>query len=355
MNRKSMVAAVALAGALAVPFAAWAQGKDELWEVSSQMNVPGMPAGMGAMTQRICQDKDPGKQTMQGQNMQNCKITDMKQSGTRVTLTVTCPDSRAVIEQNYNAARTEYKGTMRMTGRDGDMTMTMSGRKVGSCDAQQARRQQDAQQAAMKSDMERMQAQSAAHTKRSQEEAIRSCTQAVETMEVEKLGVFGQCKEQPELCKGYASAGMDPGNRAEKSCSASRAQLCARYETPEGFLTAKGAERTAKFCGVDAQTVKASLCPQAASTDSLVFMARFCPVEAKPLAQQHCAGRNFTAMRVDGKTGNDKYFDFCLTYLANADLHEPRTQEAQQKTNPADAVRQGIGQGINKLKGLFGR
>jgi hypothetical protein len=347
---KSMVGVLALAGALAVPLSAGAQGKDELWEVSSQMNVPGIPAGMGAMTQRICQDRDPAKQSPQGQDMERCRVTERKQSGNTLTMTVACPDGTAVIEQTYNAARTEYKGSMRM----GDMVMNMSGRKVGSCDAQQARREQNAQQAALKADMDRVQAQQADHVKRTQEEAIQSCTRAVETMEAGQLGVFGQCPQQPEMCR--AMAHLDPGGKAQKTCSASRAQLCARYQTPEGFLKAKGSESTAKLCGLDAQAVKASLCPKASPSDSLVFLGRYCPVEAKPLAQQHCAGRNFTAMRAAEGT-RDKYFDFCAAYLANADLQETSAQQTRTPPKPttADAVKEGVGQGINKLKGLFGR
>jgi hypothetical protein len=98
-----------------------------------------MPAGMGAMKQQVCQDKDPRKQGPQGPDMENCKVTDVKESGTRITVTMTCPRGKAVIDRTYNAARTEYKGTMKMASRDGEMTMDMSGRKIGTCDARKAR------------------------------------------------------------------------------------------------------------------------------------------------------------------------------------------------------------------------
>jgi hypothetical protein len=342
---KSIIGAIALAGALAVPFCAGAQGKDELWEVSSQMNMPGMPAGMGAMSHRVCQDRDPAKQSAQGQNMDKCRVIERKQSGNTLTMTMACPDGTAVLEQTYNAARTEYKGSMRM----GDMVMNMSGRKVGNCDAQQARGEQNAQQAQMKADIDRAHAQVAAEAKRSQEEAIRSCTQAVETMDVGQLGIWGRCHEQGDLCKSYASAGMDPGGKAQKTCNTSRAQLCAKFQTPDGFVRVRDSESTAKVCGVSAEAVKTSLCPKAGPT---AFLGRYCPVEAKPLAQQHCVGRDFTAMRTGGAP-KDKYFDFCSAYLANADLQENRAQP--KPATATDTVKDGIGQGINKLKGLFGR
>ena len=344
---KSMVSAIALAGALAVPFSAGAQGKDELWEVSSQMNMPGMPAGMGAMTHRMCQDRDPAKQSMQGQNMERCRVTDRKQSGNTFTMTMACPDGTAVIEQTFNAARTEYKGSMRM----GDMVMNMSGRKVGNCDAQQARNEQDARQSQIKADIERAQSQQAEYAKRTQEQEIQSCTRAVETMDAGQFGLLGRCHEQPGMCSGLAH--LDPGGRAEKTCSASRAQLCTRFQTPDGIARVRDFEGTAKFCGVNPETLKASLCSKA---EPSAFLGRHCPVEAKPLAQKHCAGMNFTAIS-SGQTSTGQYYDFCAAYLANADLQETRTQETRTQPKPttADAVKEGVGQGINKLKGLFGR
>jgi len=339
---KSRMFAVALAGALALPFSAGAQGKDELWEVSSQMNMPGMPPGMGASTQRICQDRDPAKHSAQGQNMDKCRVTDRRQSGNTFTVTMACPDGTGVLEQTYNSARTEYKGSMRM----GDMVMNMSGRKVGSCDAQHARGEQNAQQAQMKADVDRAQAKFATDAKRGQEEAIQNCAKAADTMDVAKLGMWGQCHAQPEFCKSYAT--LDPGGKAEKACTASRTQLCAKFQTPDGFVMAQGSEGTAKVCGVSVQAVKTSLCPKAGAT---AFLGRYCPVEAKPLAQQHCQGRNFTAMRTGGAP-KDQYYDFCTAYFANADLQEPRTPKP---ASAADTVKDGVGQGVNKLRGLFGR
>jgi hypothetical protein len=347
---KSVVRAVALAGALAVPFSAGAQGKDDLWEVTSQMSAPGMPAGMGAMTHQMCQDRDPAKQTMQGQNMENCRIIDRKQSGNTLTMRVQCPDGTAVIEQTYNAARTEYKGSMRM----GDMVMNMSGRKVGSCDAQQARTQQNAQQAQIKAHIDRAQAQTAAQYKQMQEDAIRDCAEAVETMNAGKLGTFGRCHQQAELCKSWESAGIDPGGRAQKACAASRTQMCASYQTPDGYMKANGSAELAKLCGLDAQAVKASLCPKVPVS---AFLGRHCLVEAKPIAQQQCgrsAGRNFTAMSA-GQIAKDEYYDFCRAYLAHSSLEEEAPSQQSRTPSKSDQVKQGIDQGINKLKGLFGR
>jgi hypothetical protein len=118
------------------------------------------------------------------------------------------------------------------------------------------------------------------------------------------------------------------------------------------------------MCGLSAQKVKVSLCPGAAKSESLDFLARFCPQEAKPLAQKHCAGRNYTSAQ------GGKYASFCQTYLSNRDLEESEGERKPQtaarkpdsgqgrepeKKSPADAASQGISKGLDKLKGLFGR
>jgi hypothetical protein len=91
---------------------------------------------------------------------------------------------------------------------------------------------------------------------------------------------------------------------------------------------------------------------------SLAFLARFCPAEAKPLAQKHCAGRDYTSMQ------GGKYASFCQTYLSNRDLEESdgnrKPQAAARKPDSAqksrsDAASEGVSKGLDKLKGLFGR
>ena len=127
---------------------AYGAGNDELWEVTTQMNVAGMPPGFGSQKLQVCRDKDPKKEVASRKDMEKCKVTDQKQSGNTYTMTMTCPDGTAVFETTYNAAHTEYKGTMKSKMRQGEMNMTMTGRKIGSCDAQQARAETNAKVAA---------------------------------------------------------------------------------------------------------------------------------------------------------------------------------------------------------------
>jgi hypothetical protein len=231
--------------------------------------------------------------------------------------------------------------------------MNMAGRKVGSCDAQQARNERDAKQAQIKGQI----AQGQEALRKQNEEQIRQCGQAVDTMEMNRFGIYSQCRQSPEACKGLSS---DPASKpVATACMARTAEFCKRYQTEEGFLKAKGDERVGEMCGLSAQKVRDSLCPRAAQNESLGFLGRYCLAEAKPVAEKHCAGRDFTSR--GGST--DKYTEFCRVYYANASLGErgaarqsgSTEQQAPSPASPTDAVQQSITEGLGKLKGLFGR
>ena len=133
--RMRLLAAVVLA----LPLVAAAQNTGELWEITSQMNIPGMPAGMGGQTQRVCQGDDPERRAAaEKKGQEECKVTDKKQTATRLQVTMTCKQGTMTIDQQYNAARTEFKGSMKMTSKEGEFVMNTTGRKVGACNVQQA-------------------------------------------------------------------------------------------------------------------------------------------------------------------------------------------------------------------------
>ena len=101
---------LALLGALLLPLpfaVAHAANDGELWEVTTHMNIPGMPAGMGGQKQQVCTEKGDNKKVMQGKKNEKCKVTDLKESGNKVTMTMQCPEGTAFMEWNYNSARTE--------------------------------------------------------------------------------------------------------------------------------------------------------------------------------------------------------------------------------------------------------
>ena len=334
------------AALLALPLVAAAQNSGELWEISTQMNIPGMPPGMGAQTQRVCQGDDPERRAASDKDQKDCKVTDKKQTATRTTITMTCKQGTMTVDQQYNAARSEFKGSIKMNSKDGEFVMNTTGRKVGACNVQQANREREEKIGAMKKQAEAGIAASAAAQKQQTETQIKQCAEAVDKMQMSGLGIYGQChaKKGDANCKSILDSMNQTSPEAAKSCTARVGEFCKRYQTQDGFLKARADENAAQMCGVTTASIKEAQCPKAAQGGSLLFLGTYCPVEAKPIAQEHCAGRDYTS-----KMGG-KYGQFCQAYLANADFEKP---SAAQRTT--DQVKQGVSKGLDKLKGLFGR
>ena len=355
---------------LVTSFPAAAQGSGELWEIT--MAIPGMPAGM-IPAQRVCQGDDPSRAATQDPSKKDCKVTGSKKTATGTFVTLSCPDgSTMTIDQQFNAARTEFKSTMTSKGsRQGDMTINTTGRKVGACDAVAERKARDEKTESIKKQAAAGMAAGAAAQKQANEVYIKNCTAAVDSMSYFGLGQYGQCyKKTDKNCMSQ----MDSANKLQpevaKVCNARVVDFCKRLQTQEGFVKAKGDENAAKMCGVSTASIKAAQCPKAAQGGSLAFVGAYCPAEAKPIAMEHCAGRDYTS-----KLGG-KYAAFCQNYLANADFEQPpgaarpatatstagaagtagTTQEAQgQPQSAQDQVKQGVSKGLDKIKGLFGR
>jgi hypothetical protein len=347
---------------LALPLLAAAQGKGggELWEIT--MAIPGMPAGM-MKPQRVCQGDDPSRAATQDPSKKDCKVTGSKKTALGTHVVLSCPDgSTMTIDQQFtSAARTEFKSTMTSKGgREGAFTMNMTGRKVGACDAVAENKARDAKIDDMKKQVAAGQAQSAAMMKEMNDKQVKQCDEASATMNWHGFGQHSQCykKMQTEQCKslGQFQAG------AVKACSVKIDEYCKRYQTADGFMKAKADEAAAQMCGVSTKAIKTAQCPK---TQNLAFLGAYCPVQAKPIAMEHCGGRDYTS-----KLGG-KYAAFCANYLANADFEQPpgavrpaaaakpasgTTQEAPaQKGSATDQVKEGVSKGLDKIKGLFGR
>lgn len=137
MKTQAWLASFLISGLLVTAPAASAAGNDELWEVTSKMVYEGMP--MPAPPQRICKKKgqtggDPSPMGM------NCKTTDHKTVGNRVTYRVVCTGKDQMTgtgERTSSPGR--YSGKMDLVGTiDGEkssMSMTYSGKLVGTCTA----------------------------------------------------------------------------------------------------------------------------------------------------------------------------------------------------------------------------
>ncbi|MEO8332422.1 MAG: DUF3617 family protein, partial [Gallionella sp.] len=67
----------------------WAAGSDELWEMTTKADMPGMP--MPAVTQTVCLAKGAGYKPGKVPHQQRCEVTDLKVTGNKTSWKVHCP------------------------------------------------------------------------------------------------------------------------------------------------------------------------------------------------------------------------------------------------------------------------
>jgi hypothetical protein len=138
-NRYPSAGAVAvLIAALVASLPVSAQGKDELWEVSSKMEMQGMPMAMPAQVNRVCVGKNRKDEDLVPKQS-NCRVVDSKRVGSKFTYKMECTgDEPMTMIGEMTFGNNAYDGQMRMTmtKTKDTMNMAVSGKRVGDCTAQ---------------------------------------------------------------------------------------------------------------------------------------------------------------------------------------------------------------------------
>ena len=305
------------AGAASSPAAAPAKETGDLWEVTTQMSMEGMPMAMPTRSQRTCAPREwkepPGAKDQQ----KDCRTTDFKTTATKTSWKMTCAGPPAMSGEGEitRSSPDAYTGTLKFTSSDGTMTMKLNGRRVGDCDAGEAKKQV----ADLVASAEKSQADAAAMQ-------AEICKSLVTSMNLQALN------QSTEMCK-------DPGLKPA---------FCARLETEQGYdLVATcgnkqgdGMDDEAAYCGKSPEDITKKLCTDALRNESLDFLARCCPVEGQALAQKECSERAYTGMAAT------KYTSFCVAYARQA-LNG--TQAGQDAAKPESKMEKAK----KSLKGLW--
>ena len=146
----SKLLAAALAAALSTSVAAAGpfdqfkgKMKPGLYEMKMEMEIPGMPAGMGkqAMTLQNCvaeADISEGRMGRDDKMPENCQVKNFKMSGNTASYTMVCTGDMAMTSDNTITFRGDsYTMTSRTSMKQDGQTMNMShkmeGRYVGPC------------------------------------------------------------------------------------------------------------------------------------------------------------------------------------------------------------------------------
>ena len=300
------------------PVYASAQGTDELWQVTTKVEMPGMPMAMPEQTQSVCLPK--GQQQEEGMvpRDQNCRMTDVRRSGNRTTFTVVCEGKdRMTGSGDITASPDSYRGTMRMQGTmDGqpvNMTQHFSGKRTGTCTYE-------------------------APEKRVQQQMAGSCQQGLDQLVTQMfVGDQAVCKPmQGEFCGRVGALAQQMRDPVQYRAAAKR-----RADWPD-LLGA---------CGQDAGAVTRDACARAIGSKDWTFAADYCEADARALASQHCTGRDYTAAMAS------EYAPLCRRYAA--DLRRPAAgaapaAPAAKPTAPprqqgvGDAAQEGLADGLKE-------
>src|SRR5262249_31422284 len=109
------------------------------WQMTMEMEMPGMPVKMPPMTFTHCvtkeQAEDPQAAIPKSSRDSGCKYTDVKVDGSTVSWKVECEKSKMTGsgEVTYTADSYNGKADMKMNGQE-EVHAKYSGKYLGACD-----------------------------------------------------------------------------------------------------------------------------------------------------------------------------------------------------------------------------
>ena len=150
MNKAAFAVAFAAAfstAAAAGPFDQFkGKMKDGMYEYKMQMEIPGMPAGMGkqnmtfqnCVSQKDIEEGGFGKGGQEAKMPKDCEIKNMNVSGNTATYTMECKGAQKMKADNKivfapDGFNMEMKMQMDHGGQVMNMTQKMQGKHVGPC------------------------------------------------------------------------------------------------------------------------------------------------------------------------------------------------------------------------------
>jgi hypothetical protein len=316
----------------------------EWWDVTGKMEMEGMPFAMPAQTSKVCIPKggegDP--KYSQGKD-KNCKMTDVSRSGNTIKFKGSCVNRGETMnmagESTHDA--NSFKSNMKMSGksegRDMEMTMVTTGKRVGgSCDTEELAKKAQAQ----------MDGQISA--------ANEQKAQVCDTSKMDSMALVGKAGlffGTPPFCPGK----KDVLCKAVRNDGPRQIQVFESIEQQEKNQSAP----IAKECKVNIESMRKTLCHNKANQGPLEFLESYCPSEAKAYREllrkrEACSGRGFT-----GGAKLKQCMGGQMIEAEEAGAHAAKSGKAGAETEAESSGSGGVTtdsvlDGAKKLKGLLG-
>ena len=270
----------------------------ELWEVTTKMEMAGVPFQMPASTNQVCMQQ--GKQTeAMVPKQQDCRMMDVRQSGNRTTFRMVCEGANKVTGTgDIQTSPDSYQGTMRlqgtMDGKQMDMTQTFSGRRLGQCNYEAP-------------------AQASQATKQ-------ACQSLVDALNWGGITTEGApcAGSKPALCRKVGALAQELRDPARL--------LAAEQRYGDNLRMAFDA------CGQNLDASLTTACQRAISARNWSFVETHCEADARRLAAERCQGRSYTAVM------QSEWASICRRYPPTASTPVPAPAPAQApvwQTGPA--------------------
>lgn len=279
-------------------------GTGNLYRVTTKVEMQGMPFAMPATSVEVCGPKEQASEKMVPHD-KNCKVTDFRIVGNKSTYRMACTGENPMTgtgefeRLSADAYRGRMKMDMRMDGQPMQMTMNFDGKKIRDCNYA----------------TESPQAQGAAMMGKACADMLRQPSHMV----YESFTAPGAmcAKDKARYCSAMTAQNIKPDMirtgtqlphfwEALAACGSPRpvaiAKACTMAEAARdfGFLT--------DYC----PSLVAKACTAASPQKDYEFVVASCPAQAQAAAAQHCAGRDFTAMRAS------PFGNFCSRYAAGS-------------------------------------
>lgn len=310
--------------ALCACLVAGAAAADDKWEVTTSMEMVGMPFQMPPTTQVLC--LAPGEQNNEKMVPvdKSCKLKSFSTSGTTSRFSIECapPQQMTGDGEITRFGNDAYKGSLRakgnMQGQAFDMKISYAGKKIGSC-------------AASENTVTKAKAQAA----QMQAQVGQSCKQMVDGMTWQLADQMkGSCPTlKADLCKKAKAEFTRLGNDAEG--------LRNYQEQRQDW------KQLAAYCGVDTTALQAKACTSAKAQKLWGSVATFCGSEAEALAGANCTGSSYSEVMMS------EYGPLCGAYKDKVVVTGGGSAPSSNGDTAAK-LNQAI-DGINKLRGLFGK
>ena len=129
---KLLISFAITAGSLTLALPAVAAGEGEWWEMTTKMEMPGMPAMPGGQTVKFCRIKGDEGKPVKSDEDKNCSITDVNNAGNTMTFNMKCTGKDAMTGSGVlTNTPTTFNQKIKMRSGGDDMAMVSTGKRIG--------------------------------------------------------------------------------------------------------------------------------------------------------------------------------------------------------------------------------